>query len=146
MDEIISSEPRLMSTFRLHGCHLLRLNPMGVKVALLATNSAKKSTIPNRQHKLSHFGIKNIDSKPSTQSNDRDSASTSKPASRDDEGEVEPDTHGEDQIPENHKVSLPFWSAKSLAERNVVTVRLPHGFQTKYRHALCADVSSVPLY
>lgn len=138
IDDILSSEPRFMSTFRVRGYQLGHLDPMGVKAALLATTSATASTNPNQRHNLRHSTTNNTDSNPSTQSTDRDSASASASASLDDDEE--------DHIPANHKVALPFWLAESLAERNVVTVRLPHCFQTKARHALRADASSVALY
>lgn len=132
-----------MSTFRVRGYQLGHLDPMGVKAALLATTSATASTITNQRHNLRHSNINNTDSNPSTQTTDRDSASASASAY---DAEAEPDDHEEDHIPANHKVALPFWLAESLAERNVVTVRLPHCFQTKARHALRADAPSVALY
>lgn len=56
------------------------------------------------------------------------------------------DDNGDHQhIPPNHRLPLPFWLAETLAERNFVTLHMPHCFKKKVHDQLRADANSVLL-
>lgn len=48
-------------------------------------------------------------------------------------------------IPVNHRLPLPFWLAETLAERNLVTLHMPHCFKKRVHNQLRADANTVHL-
>lgn len=48
-------------------------------------------------------------------------------------------------VPANHRLPLPFWLAETLAERNLVTLHMPHCFKKRVHNQLRADANTVHL-
>lgn len=130
IDDILSAEPRLYATFRVRGHHLGHLDPIGVQAAV---QSQPQSSMSQPTTSSASVGT----SSGVTGATDTAPSSTGNDVSAED-----PTMH----VPAKHRLALPFWLAETLAERNIVTLHLPHCFKSPVRHALRADASSVPLH
>lgn len=49
-------------------------------------------------------------------------------------------------LPQGHRLALPFWLIESLSQRGLISVQLPRCFATQARHALRADARAVKLH
>lgn len=131
IDDILSAEPRLYCTFRVRGHLLGHLDPIGVQAAV-QSQPLDSASIPSTATE--------------TASASATTSATTSASLLDDDAVNDVDDDPTNHIPTNHRLALPFWLAETLAERNLVSLHLPHCFKTTVRNALRADAPSVHLH